>query len=278
MCRTRSLLCLAAGLVLLPAACDRKKIDTEPAGGGGSGSTSGSSEAPAVGAGRKPLLERSREDALQSRQNLKDISRAFFNAESVMGQFSPAVLEPQTRKPLLSWRVALLPYLKEEALYTQFKMDEQWDGPTNKPLLSKMPKVYGLPGSAGYGETNTFYRTFIGNIAAPSGPPVFGMSPAGKDTFRWEPTRLTGITDGTSNTILLAEADESVPWTKPDELIYDPAKPVPKLGFFADDYCHVVMCDGTVRRLKKSVPEKTLRDLITRADGNVIDHSLAFRD
>jgi hypothetical protein len=142
-----------------------------------------------------------------------------------------------------------------------------------------MPKVYALPGSAGYGETHTFYRTFVGGSSmAVNFSPVFAMPSPGQKGLFIGLGRIADIMDGTSNTILAAEADEAVPWTKPDELAYDPTKPVPKSGFFADDYCHVLMSDGQVRRLKKGVPEKVLRNLITRADGNAIDFTTAFRD
>jgi hypothetical protein len=52
-------------------------------------------------------------------------------------------------EPLLSWRVAVLPQLGEEDVYRQFKLDEPWDGPHNRALLSRMPKVYAAPGVRG---------------------------------------------------------------------------------------------------------------------------------
>ena len=42
-------------------------------------------------------------------------------------------------KPLLSWRVHLLPFLEENELYEQFKLDEPWDSPHNIKLLDQMP-------------------------------------------------------------------------------------------------------------------------------------------
>jgi len=48
-------------------------------------------------------------------------------------------------KPLLSWRVAILPFIEEEALYKRFKLDEPWDSPHNIALLKEMPQTYALP-------------------------------------------------------------------------------------------------------------------------------------
>jgi hypothetical protein len=82
---------------------------------------------------------------------------------------------------------------------------------------------------------------------------------------------LKDITDGASNTIMIVEAEEAVPWTKPDELTYDPKKPLPKFGGVFKDGLHVAFADGTVRFIKKETDEKLLRALITRAGGEKVD-------
>ena len=40
---------------------------------------------------------------------------------------------------------------------------------------------------------------------------------------------LVGITDGTSNTVMLIEAGDPIPWAKPGDFVFDPNKPLPKL-------------------------------------------------
>src|SRR5205823_10918869 len=45
-------------------------------------------------------------------------------------------------KPLLSWRVHLLPFLEQDNLYKQFHLDEPWDSEHNKKLIARMPPVY----------------------------------------------------------------------------------------------------------------------------------------
>ena len=74
--------------------------------------------------------------------------------------------------PLLSWRVAILPYLgeSEKALYGQFKLSEPWDSPHNKALLAKMPRVY-APAVAKGGEKDknvTHYLGFVGGAPSSS--------------------------------------------------------------------------------------------------------------
>jgi hypothetical protein len=70
---------------------------------------------------------------------------------------------------------------------------------------------------------------------------------------------------------MIVEAGEAVPWTKPEELPYDPDKPLPKLGGLWKTGFHVAMCDGDVRNVKKTVDETTLRRFITRNGGEVVD-------
>ncbi len=78
----------------------------------------------------------------QSMNNLKQLALAMHNYLSEYGQFPPAAVYSKDGKALVSWRVLLLPYLDQRDLYLQFKLDEPWDGPTNKKLLDKMPEIF----------------------------------------------------------------------------------------------------------------------------------------
>ena len=84
------------------------------------------------------------------------------------------------------------------------------------------------------------------------------------------PLRITTFTDGTSNTILIVEGADAVPWTKPADLAFDPKKPLPRLGAMFQDVFLAALADGSVRTLKKTIKEDTLRALITRNGGEPV--------
>ncbi len=77
--------------------------------------------------------------------NLKQIGLALHNYHTKHESFPPAYSRGKDGKPLLSWRVLVLPFLGEQALYDQFHLDEAWDSPHNRALISKMPAVYRCP-------------------------------------------------------------------------------------------------------------------------------------
>jgi RNA polymerase sigma-70 factor (ECF subfamily) len=193
---------------------------------------------------------------VRSQNNLRQIANAMHNYHGNNSHLPPAAVLSQDGKPLLSWRVLLLPYLEQDAVFGQFKLDEPWDSDHNKKLLATMPKVYAPPGVKTKEPFTTFYQAFTGKGT------VFD-NPKGN--------RFIDITDGTSFTILLAEAGEAVPWTKPEDLPYDKDKPLPKLGGLFPDGFHIALCDGSTRFVKKKFNETVMRLLIQRNDGQVVN-------
>jgi len=194
-------------------------------------------------------------DRIKSQNNLRQIVLAMHNYYSANNGFPPAAVCDKKGKPMLSWRVLILPYVEQDALYKQFKLDEPWDSDNNKKLIEKMPKVYMQPGFHKEGEFKTHYRLFVGGGAAfdyIKGP------------------KFEAITDGTSSTIMVVEAADGVIWTKPEELEYDANKPVPKLGYFYNKRAHIGIMDGSVRTVTDKLDEKTLRLLITPDDGQPV--------
>ena len=92
-------------------------------------------------------------DQAQSANNLKQIALAMMNHVSARKTYPPAFTVDQDKKPLLSWRVLILPYLDKGGpqLYQQFHLDEPWDSDHNKQLIEKMPAVFVAPGSQSRG-------------------------------------------------------------------------------------------------------------------------------
>jgi hypothetical protein len=195
--------------------------------------------------------------ASQSANNLKQIGIAMHNYADTTGSMPPAAACDKTGKPLLSWRVLILPYVEEGELFKEFKLDEPWDSDHNKKLLARMPKVYAIPGVTKPGGTDTHYRVFVGNGAG----------------FDWvRGARFPNdFPDGTSNTLLCVTAATAVPWTKPDELEFDPQKDMTRLaGPVVNGRMQFLLFDGSVRTGAKTPSKQTFHALITRGGGEVI--------
>jgi hypothetical protein len=95
-----------------------------------------------------------------SQQNLKQIGYAFHDFHGA-ARSCPIDLVTADGKPLLSWRVVILPYVGEEDLYKQFKLNEPWDSAHNKKLIPKIPRNY-APIRVKAKEGETFYQVFTG--------------------------------------------------------------------------------------------------------------------
>jgi hypothetical protein len=198
-------------------------------------------------AGQKQEVDQAEAEA-QSIDNLKTLAIAMHNYHDDQGQFPPAAVYSKDGKPLLSWRVLLLPYLDQDQLFKQFKLYEPWDGSTNKKLLASIPKVYASPIGKAKGTQATVYQVFTG---------------AGTIFPSPNASRLADLTDGTNKAVLIIEAADAVPWTKPADLPYDSKKPLPKLGGISKRGIQAVYADGSFHLLQQPIDEATLRALIT---------------
>jgi hypothetical protein len=193
----------------------------------------------------------------QNQNNLKELALALMlYADAHGGQFPPAVIYSKDgKKPLYSWRVELLPFLEQQGLYNRFKKDEPWDSPHNKLLLTHMPKVFSLQGLE---KGMTCYQVFVG--------PKTPWPDNGKAGPRLPATFL----DGTSNTILVAEAAVPVEWTRPADMVLAAGTdPKTLLGASTQqDKCYVAMADGSVRSfILSAISDQTLRNAINPSDG-----------
>jgi hypothetical protein len=216
----------------------------------------------------------------QSINNLRQIGIAMHDYHDTFRHMPPAVVYDKTGKPLYSWRVLLLPFVEGNSVYRQFKLDEPWDNPHNKALLGQMPRVYAHPGSNS--TTDTHYLVFDGQGAAFTSDPRFGpLKPfpqvGGLVTDKTFSGGIMGripgtFTDGTSNTILIVEADQAVPWSKPADLPFGPNQPLPPLGgLYGNGDFLVALVDSSIRTInRKKLSDSTLRAAITANGGDVL--------
>ena len=195
--------------------------------------------------------------ALQT-NNFKQVGLGIYNYESAFATYPPESLTSKDGKPLLSWRVAILPYIGEEKLYKQFKLDEPWDSTNNKPLIAKMPKLYAEPDVEPTPAGTTRVQLFTGNGAM-------------LDPVKEKGATIAAITDGTSNTLMVALAAKPVEWTKPADIPFDPKGDPRKLLHFQNELTIVCMGDGSVRTVPVQLKAEQWRRLVMRADGNIFD-------
>ncbi len=205
-----------------------------------------------------PAISRVREAAgrAQSQNNLKQMALGVIKtADDHDGRIQGAILSPDGR-PLLSWRVAMLPNLEQAPLYRQFHLNEPWDSDHNRQLISRMPKTFAYPGDQeAAAQGLTYYRAIVG-----------------PDTAFAPRTRYpAGISDGTSQTIMIVEAEDPVPWTKPDELVYDPNGPLPRFSKRRPRGFQAVLWDGSVQNVdSERISERTLRAACTARGNDVL--------
>lgn len=197
--------------------------------------------------------------------NMKQLTLAVLNYEARHGHFPPAYVADENGKPMHSWRVLILPFLEQEALYKQYDLLEPWNGPHNSRLMKKCPKVFQCPSAHNREPSATNYVAVVGDVTA---------WPENKKV------EFDDIEDDTSNTILLVEvADSDINWLEPRDIAFDQAI----RGVNVDRQCAVSsnhggqvcvgFADGHANFLRKDISPQDLKALLTIAGGERIDES-----
>jgi len=88
--------------------------------------------------------------------------------------------------------------------------------------------------------------------------------------------RLTDITDGTLETVMVVDAadEAAVIWTKPDDLKLDPKDPHKGLAVRFQGKVLGVVRAGNTQELPKTIDKKTLWAIFTRAGGEAVETPL----
>ena len=215
----------------------------------------------------------------QDINKLKNIMLAMHNHHDVHRRL-PAAEKKLEKGKGLSWRVALLPFLEEPALYDEFHHDEPWDSKHNLTLIRKMPQIYrssSTPASRAV-IIDAAKEEAIVKEADKVDESAYDAYKTRFLTLRHEDSifppglekglGFRSVTDGTSKTIGVVQAkpEAAVIWTKPDDLDFDPEEPLAGLGD-PNGFFLAAFVDGHVTRISAKIADEMMKALMTRAGG-----------
>jgi Protein of unknown function (DUF1559) len=204
-----------------------------------------------------PAVQAAREAArrMSASNGLKQIGLAMHNYHAAYNSLPAPAITDANGKPLLSWRVTILPFIDEQDLYQQFHLDEPWDSEHNLKLVEKMPQAFVDP-SYPIEPGKTVFQLA-------KGPGMAFSNDTEKPSFR-------NFTDGTSNTIMAYESSKESAeiWTKPSDLAIDMDDPFANTGDVHAGGFHILMLDGAVVFINHDMDPNLYRALLTRGAGD----------
>jgi Protein of unknown function (DUF1559) len=153
-------------------------------------------------------LQYARREALRlsSQSPLNQLQLALHNYHYTFGTLPPAYVVDESGKPIHSWRVLILPYVEQKALYDQYDFGEPWNGPNNIMLLNQMPDIFRVA-SERPSSCFTNVLAFTGRQTAFPGSRALSFA---------------DLQDGTENTALLGEiANSKIVWLEPRDFDLD---------------------------------------------------------
>ena len=200
----------------------------------------------------------------QSVNNMRQIMLAFHNFHDVHRGFPAPFNTDEMGKPLLSWRVHILPFIERNALYQQFHLDEPWDSDHNKKLIVQMPPIYAIPG----GDLKSGLTNYLG-VAGDDGmfPPTKRKEYGKKFAIG---RSIAEVIDGTSNTAAIVEVNNEnrVIWTRPGDFDAPAMQPIQRLlGLWKGGF-HAGVADGSVMFVPENVEAEQLRNFFNVHDKN----------
>ncbi|HQR08953.1 MAG TPA: DUF1559 domain-containing protein [Gemmatales bacterium] len=207
-------------------------------------------------------------DKMLSASNMRQLMIAMHNYHNDFNMLPP-VMSMKDGKPLHSWRVHILPYIEEDKLYKQLKLDEPWDSEHNKKVFESnpMPKFFEHPHLRDGASKKTYYQ-------------VFYSKADNKNSAAFRPDKkLTlgqlAVQDGNSNTIAMAEHGKPVLWFQPEDIEFDSEKPFPPLkSTWGNKLVQVAFFDASIRTLILGADEEAVyKALVTWRGGENIDTS-----
>jgi hypothetical protein len=200
---------------------------------------------------------------MQCSNHLQQIGLALQNYHDDFGCLPPAYVADSSGKPIHSWRVLILPYLEQKALYDKYDFQEPWNGPHNAKLHDEIRHLYDCPSRSGrYPNFDTSYVAVVGaNTAWPGAKAISYAS----------------ITDRTSETLLIVEmANSGIHWMEPRDLSFDEI-PIainppngPGISSPHPNVALALFADGHTAAISERTPPEIVRRLLTIADGEPV--------
>jgi prepilin-type processing-associated H-X9-DG protein len=274
-----------------------------------------------------PAVQKVREAAsrLSCSNKLKQLGLALHRFHDVQGKFPPGQVQGPYRPAGVywavnhGWAVFILPYLEQQSLYNLYHWDRALSAPANQDVVAHPLENFWCPSAPEqdryyYGSPFNTYTppekgacgdyapTWYVDPALATGDNRGVLVPVGL-TLPNSMTRMVDITDGTSNTILLAEdAGRPTLWQAGTAAASQPITGGPWAGFntgitlrgstgdgksrpgpcalnctndheiysFHPGGTNALFADGGVRFLKAGTDLRVLAALITRAGGEVV--------
>lgn len=187
----------------------------------------------------------------QNEKNLAQLSEALQRYRRAHDErFPPAVIYGSDGKggPPHSRRVELLPYLGHQTLYDQYRFDQPWDSTRNLSLLKQMPDVFRSPFD--HSTNSSYFGVAIKGHTRPQAPSLEGT-----------------VNADAANTFLLVEATRDIPWTKPEDITFDPQSEALQMGGWYRGGWFAVFADQTVRWFANDTDPSATLKLLTINDG-----------
>jgi prepilin-type processing-associated H-X9-DG protein len=209
--------------------------------------------------------------------NLKQIVLALLNYESANGSFPPPHVAGASGKPAHSWRVLILPYLGEQALFQGYSLNEPWDGPNNSKLAVRIPEVYRCPSRADDAASKRVETQYFAVVGPETGWP----GGAGRN--------IRQFSDGTAKTVMVIEATGlGVHWMEPRDPTLQEAVELlttkPRSGhqhvddgfltttYYETSFRNVAFCDGHVVWMGQLKDAEVAKAMLTAAGGEPVTH------
>jgi hypothetical protein len=197
-------------------------------------------------------VDRVQEAAAHVSCNLGGVAHAIHRYNDQHGHLPPAAVTAEDGTPLLSWRVLILPYIEDDKLFKEFRLNEPWDSPHNLALLPRMPRNYE---ARGWKKSRIpAHHTMLSRLRRRRDAVRAGQEV--QDTRRLPPSL--------DATLLFVEAGEAMPWTKPNALPDSAYKPLPPLRSLFRDGFRSCVIHSTYHDIRTDTPEDELRAMIMR--------------